>query len=133
MNRRTFLLSAPALCLLPQASQAYSAEPFSPALWKDLRETSDVIVMNYRASWSLTCQMKADILRALLSKNADYRSLTFVEVDWDTFGRSVLTDRLGVKRNSTLLVMKNGRELARLEASPEERKIRRLLDQAVAA
>lgn len=133
MKRRTFLLAAPAACLTPAMSSAYVAEPFSPALWSDLRGTSDVVIMNYRASWSLTCQMKADILSALLSRNEDYRRLTFIEVDWDTFGRSVLTDRLGVKRNSTLLVMKNGKEIARLEATPEERKIARLLDQAIAA
>jgi hypothetical protein len=81
----------------------------------------------------MTCQIKADILRALLARNPEYQRLTFIEVDWDTFGRSVLTDRLGVKRNSTLLVMKAGKELARLEAVPDERKIARLLDAAVAA
>lgn len=133
MDRRTFLLTAPAVCLAPAWAHAYSAEPFSPALWRDLRQTSDVVVLNYRASWSLTCQLKAEILQRLLSENPDYRTLTFIEVDWDTFGRSVLTGRLGVKRNSTLLVMKAGRELARLEAAPDARQIARLLDQAVAA
>lgn len=133
MHRRAFFTSAAALCLTPGLAQAYSAEPFSPALWRSMRDTSDVVVLNYRASWSLTCQMKADILRALLARHEDYQRLTFVEVDWDTFGPSVLTQRLGVKRNSTLLVMKGGREVARLEAEPQERKIRGLLDKALAA
>ena len=133
MQRRVFLSVLGASCLVPGLSRAYSAQAFSPALWRAVREDSNVVVMNYRASWSYTCQMKADILHRLLDLNADYRNLTFVEVDWDTFGRSVLTDRLGVKRNSTLLVMKGGSELARLEAEPYERKIRKLLDTALAA
>ena len=131
MLRRRFLLSAAAFSCAPVALQAYPAESFSPALWSSLSDTSDVVVLNYRASWSLTCQIKADILAKLLSENPDYERLTFIDVDWDTFGPSVLTQRLGVERRSTLLVVKGGKEVARLVNEPYERRIRALLDQAL--
>ncbi len=133
MYRRAFLQSTAAFTLTPALAQAYAAEPFSPALWRSLREGSGVVVLNYRASWSITCDLKADILAELMAQNPDYAALSFVEVDWDTFGPAQLTERLKVERNSTLLVLKGGREVARLVAEPYERSIRALLDKALAA
>jgi len=131
MHRRTFLFSAAAF--LPSMALSYPAETFSPAIWRDLRAGNQTVVLNYRASWSLTCQIKAELIADALVANPDYNRLVFIDVDWDTFGRSQLTERLKVKRRSTLLVMKNGTEIARLENEPYERKVRALLDTALAA
>ena len=132
MHRRTFLLSSVA-SLIPTVILAYPAEMFSPAVWRDLRDQGGVVILNYRASWSLTCQIKADLIAEALMENPAYGQLTFVDVDWDTFGRSQLTERLKVTRRSTLLVMKNGKEIARLENAPYARDVRGLLDIALAA
>ncbi len=131
MHRRTFLLSAAAF--LPSMALCYPAETFSPAVWRDLRATNQTIVLNYRASWSLTCQIKAELIAEALADTPAYNRLTFIDVDWDTFGRAQLTEKLKVKRRSTLLVMKNGSEIARLENEPYARKVRALLDTALAA
>lgn len=133
MYRRQFLVSAAGLACVPTFSLAYSAETFSPTLWRTLREEPRVVILNFRASWSITCQIKADILAELIASEPSYGQLVFVDVDWDTFGPSVMADRMGVKRNSTLLVMKQGKEVARLEAEPYTRKIRALLDRALDA
>ncbi|MEO9822004.1 MAG: thioredoxin family protein [Paracoccaceae bacterium] len=133
LPRRRFIMSSAAMCLIPSMGQAYSAQMFSPNLWSEMRESSDVVIMNYRASWSLTCQIKADILAELIATHPQYKRLTFVEVDWDTFGPSVLTQRLGVKRRSTLLVMKQGKEVARVVNEPFVPPIQALLDRALTA
>ena len=132
MNRRHFVVGAGAIMALPSLGQAYTGEPFSPTLWRDLRKTSETVILNYRASWSLTCQIKADIIARLLEESPAYGRLVFVDVDWDTFGPSEMTRRLGVQRRSTLVVMQGGKDRARLENQPYERKIRALLDEAVA-
>ena len=132
MHRRTLLLSA-AAAALPLRSHAYPAEVFTPALWRDLREQDRTVIFNYRAAWSLTCEIKADLIAAALAENPAYQRLGFVDIDWDTFGRSQLTERLKVKRHSTLLVMKRGKEIARLENEPYARRVRALLDTALAA
>lgn len=132
MHRRLFLLTS-AATLLPTVSLAYPAKVFSPAVWRDLREMDGVVVLNYRASWSLTCQIKADLIAEALAENPAYGQLMFVDVDWDTFGQSQLTERLKVTRRSTLLVMKNGKEIARIENAPYARDVRALLDTALAA
>lgn len=132
MHRRTFLLSASALAI-PSFGIAYPAQPFTPAIWRDLREGNQTVVLNFRAAWSLTCQIKADLIADALAGNPAYADLTFVDVDWDTFGPSQMTQRLKVERRSTLLVMKRGEEVARLVNEPQARKVRALLDAALAA
>ncbi|MEX0369676.1 MAG: thioredoxin family protein [Tateyamaria sp.] len=132
MHRRTFVLSATA-CAMPVSAFGYSAQIYTPAVWRDLRETDMTVVMNFRASWSLTCQIKADLIAEALAENPAYGSLTFLDVDWDTFGPSQMTQKLNVKRRSTLLVMKGGTEITRLVNEPYARKVRALLDQALAA
>lgn len=132
MHRRTLLLSAAATLIAPSV-HAYPAQNFSPAIWRELRATDQVVILNYRASWSLTCQIKADLIAEAIAENPAYARLTFVDVDWDTFGQAQLTERLKVKRRSTLLVVKNGKEQARLVNEPYARRVRALLDSALAA
>ncbi|MEL6564818.1 MAG: thioredoxin family protein [Pseudomonadota bacterium] len=132
MHRRTLLLTA-AAAALPLGAHAYPAELFTPALWRDLRQDDRTVIFNYRAAWSLTCQIKADLIAEALAENPAYQRLSFVDIDWDTFGQSQLTQRLKVKRRSTLLVMKQGEEIARLENEPYARRVRALLDTALAA
>ena len=134
MHRRTFLFStAAATACLPLRAHAYPAEVFTPALWRDLRDEDRTVIFNYRATWSLTCQIKAELIADALAENPAYQSLQFVDIDWDTFGPSQLTQRLKVTRRSTLLVMKRGQEIARLENEPYARRVRALLDTALAA
>ncbi|APX13250.1 thioredoxin family protein [Tateyamaria omphalii] len=133
MHRRKFILSAAALAIAGGAHAAYPAKTFTPAVWRSLRDTDKTVVMNFRATWSLTCQIKADLIADALAENPAYTDLTFLDVDWDTFGPSQMTQRLKVERRSTLLVMKNGDEVARLVNEPYARKVRALLDAALAA
>ena len=133
MHRRTLLLTAAAAAVLPATSRAYPAEAFTPALWRDLRQDDRTVIFNYRATWSLTCQIKADLIAEALAENPAYTNLTFVDVDWDTFGPSVWTERLKVKRNSTLVALKNRKEVARIVNDPFERSMRRFLDEALSA
>ena len=132
MHRRQFFLTATA-CALPLPALAYPAQVYTPAVWRDLRDTDMTVIMNFRATWSLTCQIKADLIAEALADTPAYSALTFLDVDWDTFGPSQMAQRLSVKRRSTLLVMKNGAEVARLVNEPYARRVRALLDQALAA
>jgi len=131
MHRRTFLLSTAAL--IPSIVSAYPAEDFSPAVWQNMRASDETYILNYRATWSLTCQIKAELISEALAENPHYNRLTFVDIDWDVYGTSQLTQKLDVNRRSTLLVIKRGEEVARLENEPYARKVRALLDKALAA
>lgn len=131
MHRRAFLLSACSLAA-PTLALGYPSQPYAPATWPNIRDGNDRIVLNFRANWSLTCQLKREILTELLPQNPNYAQLTFVDVDWDTFGRSVwVQQRLKVKRRSTLIAFQGKQELARIENEPYAVAMRKFLDAAI--
>ena len=136
IHRRHIVTGLTGLLALTSASavRAYPAVTYAPRLWADLRDSNEVIVVNFRASWSLTCQIKEDILRDLLAEESRFRQLTFVNVDWDTFGRSEWVQRrLKVERRSTLLAIRGSDELSRLVNAPQKPLIRGFLEQALSA
>lgn len=130
MNRRRFLAALPAT-LLAGPALAYAPLTYAPQTWPEIRDSRDRVVLNFRASWSLTCQMKRDILAKLLDEDPRYRALTFLDVDWDTFARSQWTERLKVERRSTLIALQGRDEIARIVNEPTERALRRFLDAAL--
>ena len=133
MNRRTFLMASATSLFLPISAHAYSFIPYTPAAWSGLKQSDQTVILNFRASWSLTCNQNLELIAQLLGQNSDYRNLTFVDVNWDHYGQSVMASRLKVKRHSTLIVMKMGVEVTRMVNEPYERKMRALLDAALAA
>lgn len=135
MNRRRFLAmsAATALALPGSLDAGYEPAPFSPALWQELRASPDTVILNFRASWSLTCQIKADLLADLIAEEPEFTRLRIVEVDWDTYGPSQMAQRLKVERRSTLIVMKRGEEVTRIVNEPDRRALQRLLETALQA
>ena len=133
MNRRTFLMASATSLFLPISAHAYSFIPYTPAAWDGLKQSDQTVILNFRASWSLTCNQNLELIAQLVRQNSDYRNLTFVDVNWDHYGQSVMASRLKVKRHSTLIVMKMGVEVTRMVNEPYERKMRALLDAALAA
>jgi thioredoxin 1 len=133
MNRRTFLMASATSLFLPISAHAYSFIPYTPAAWNGLKQSDQTVILNFRASWSLTCNQNLELIAQLLGQNSDYKNLTFVDVNWDHYGQSVMASRLKVKRHSTLIVMKKGVEVTRMVNEPYERKMRALLDAALAA
>lgn len=134
MQRRHFLsLGAAALVLPTSGHAAYQATEYEWGMRSALRDTGQTVIYNFRSSWSLTCQIKEDILAQLKAENPAYRRLTFIDVDFDTYGPSQWVERLKVRRRSTLVAMKNGEEIARVENEPEKQRLQRFLDTALQA
>jgi hypothetical protein len=74
------------------------------------------------------------VIDKLKAANGDYeKSVTFIDVDWDEFGRSDLVKRLKVPRRSTLIVLKGEAELGRIVAGTKEADIKSLMDVALSA
>ena len=134
MLRRHFLASGLAWGAIPAKASTYSAEIYAPTTWPEIRDGNDRVVLNFRASWSITCQIKEELISDLLMQNTDYDRLTFVDVNWDTFGQSVwVQQRLKVERRSTLIALRGTSEIARIVNQPYEHNIRAFLDTALNA
>lgn len=134
MKRREFLTFGAAMITAPAVSHAaYQAEEYEWGMRVDLRNSGRTVIYNFRSSWSLTCQIKEELLAELKSENPAYRDITFIDVDYDTYGPSQWVERLNVRRRSTLVAMKGETEIARVENQPYKLALQDLLDAALAA
>ncbi|MGB7244703.1 MAG: thioredoxin family protein [Sulfitobacter sp.] len=133
MDRRHFITCAAATVALPSTARAYEAKDFNLGMWGALQATDQTIILFFRADWSLTCQITSDLIDDLLAENPGFALPTFVDVNWDIYGPSEFAKQMQVTRRSTLIVMKNGEEQARLVNEPFEHRVRALLETALSA
>ncbi len=134
MDRRQFSMGLLAT-LSPVAAHAdYDALVYERGLLGRLRAENRPIILNYTASWSYTCDIKRERLAQLKRENAAYSArLTFVDIDWDTFGPSQMAQRMDVDRHCTLIAMKGETEICRLVAETNEGRLRAFLDKVLQA
>ena len=137
MLRRHFLqltAVAPVVGFLPGTAHAYQGLDYAPCVLGDMWKGSKPVIANYTASWSLTCQIKRQIISDLKTDTPTYcDNLVFIGIDWDTYGTSQMAERMNVERRSTLIAFQGETEVARIVAETNPAEIRAFLDTAVRA
>ena len=136
MKRRTFLATAAGAAsasALPLAARA-SMVDYTPGLINERLAAGETLFIDFYASWCGTCQAQNRVIDALWAENPAYlEEITFVRVDWDTYGRSELSMGLNIPRRSTLVAIAPDRtEIGRLIAQTGRDDIKGLMDQALA-
>lgn len=131
MHRRDFLLAAAAL--IP--ATAFAAPlAYEPGLVDRELAAGKTVFLDFKASWCSTCAAQGRVLEALKAETPAYEAaITFIDVDWDTYKRADITQRLNIPRRSTLVVLKGGEELGRIVAGTGRDEIKALLDTALNA
>lgn len=131
MDRRTFLIAS-AAATLPFAARAVT--PYTPGLVKERLAAGEVVFVDFKASWCSTCAAQDRVIKALKDENPAYEAqVTFVDVDWDEFGKGALSKELNIPRRSTLVVLKGDAELGRIVAGTSRKDIKALMDIALEA
>jgi len=135
MKRREFLALSAAMVSAPVSlSAASGALSYSPGLVSRHLAKGDTVFLDFKARWCGTCRAQEKIISELKSANPSYeKHITFIDVDWELFGKSKLVKRLNIPRRSTLVVLKENEELIRLVAETQRKKIKYLMDTALAA
>ena len=138
MKRRDFMLltaAASAATLAPQIGLAATAPlDYQPALLNERLKAGDTVFLDFKASWCTTCRAQERAINALKADNPAYdEAITFINVDWDEWGRSDLVKQLNVPRRSTLVVLRGNQELGRIVADTSKANIKALMDTALAA
>ena len=70
-------------------------------------------------------------MSALLDGSPKYQAITVMMVDWDTFKDAPITSELKIPRRSTLVMFKEGEEVARVIAQTSESAITELFDTVI--
>lgn len=133
MNRRSFLLTSAALLAVPAAVSA-APMAYKPGLVEEALAAGKTVFLDFKASWCSTCAAQERVIAKLKAANPAYEAnITFIDVDWDDYGRHAFTKGLKIPRRSTLVVLKGDAELGRIVAGTGEAEIKALMDVALGA
>ena len=131
MHRRSFLALSTASLSMPLAARAEFLD-YTPGLVQERLAAGDTVFLDFTATWCSTCRSQGRTIRALKDENPAYdQAVTFIDVDWDTYGRSDLAQSLQIPRRSTLVVLKGDQELGRIVAQTGKSEIKALMDTAL--
>ncbi|GAA3870830.1 thioredoxin family protein [Celeribacter arenosi] len=133
MNRRSFLFSSAAMSLVPLGALA-APFAYTPGIVEEALAAGKTVFLDFKASWCTTCAAQERVIAKLKQANPAYEeAITFIDVDWDEYGRSDFTKGHKIPRRSTLVVLKGDVELGRIVAGTGEAEIKALMDTALAA
>ena len=129
MNRRSFFTMATLLSLAPGLSFAQELTDYTPGLVQSELAAGKTVFVEYSAVWCSTCARQERIINALRAANPDYdTAMSFIKVDWDTYGRHDVSTSRAIPRRSTLVLLRGDEELGRIVAGTAEGQIKDLMD-----
>jgi thioredoxin 1 len=126
---KSLMAAVLSLVLSSFTSVAVAAElPFNQAKFYAARSAGRPVAVVFRADWCPTCRAQAPVLRDLAETRA-LKSLTLYVANFDT--EKALDRSLGVTQQSTIVVFKGGKEIARSTGDTQRDRLDALLTQAV--
>jgi thioredoxin 1 len=108
ISRRSILLSTMATMLAPLP--AFARSSFSDAAFKSAAKSGQPVLIEFHADWCPTCRAQEKVVNALVVDPA-YRNVIVLRVLFDS--EKDLLKRFRVRQQSTLIMFKNGEEMAR--------------------
>ena len=103
--------------------------PFSQSQFDTAVAGGKPVAVVFHADWCPTCRAQAPVLKGL-TQTPEFKSVTLYVADFDT--ESALKKSLGVTKQSTIVVFKNGREVARSTGDTQRDNLAALLRHAIA-
>lgn len=111
------------------STAAFSAgQPISAADLADIEKQGKSAVISTHAEWCSTCKAQDKVL-AVFIKDPDYKNVVFYQVDYDN--QKDLLKTLKVRTQSTIIVYKSGKEVARATGDTKEAALSKLTRQAL--
>jgi len=122
------LAAATCSLMLLLISLASAAElPFNQAQFDAARAAGKPVAVVFHADWCPTCRAQAPVLKQLMESPA-FKSVTLYVANFDT--EKSLKRSLGVTQQSTIVVFKGGKEVARSTGDTQEDSLAALLRHA---
>jgi thioredoxin 1 len=121
--------AALAYLFLALANIAYAGEvPYNKTQLDQQIAAGKPTVVYLHATWCPTCKIQQPIVDRL-SSDAEFKSLTVFEADYDT--ETALKKNLRITQQSTFVVFKGGHEVARSTGETTEPAIRKTFEAAL--
>lgn len=120
--------AAVSLFLASTLSLAAEPRPYDPSAFKAAQAAGKPILVEIHADWCTECKVQNRILNKL-SDQAPYNGVVRLRVDYDK--QKDVVKEFKARKQSTLIVFKGDKELARAVGITSEEKIRALVDKAI--
>jgi len=134
VNRRFFIASAAAALSAPKLLLAGGAGTveYTPGLIKEKLAAGETVLVDFAAQWCSTCKRQERVISELRADNPEFdKNISFVKVDWDTYGSHEVATSRKVPRRSTLILLQGEEELGRIVAGTDSDQIKQLLELAL--
>lgn len=105
-----------------------AGQPISAADLADIEKQGKSAVISTHADWCSTCKTQDKVL-AVFMKDPEYKNVVFYQVDYDN--QKDLLKTLKVRTQSTIIVYKSGKEVARATGDTKEAALSKLTRQAL--
>lgn len=122
------LIPALAALIFSMAAAGAAEVPFNQAQFDAALAAKKPVVVDFWAGWCPVCRAQKPVLSAILQA-PEMADVTMFVADFDT--EKELKKTLRVTGQSTLVVFKNGKEVARSSGQTQQEPLRALLSQAL--
>jgi thiol-disulfide isomerase/thioredoxin len=102
--------------------------PITAADLAEIEKKGKSAVISVHADWCSTCKSQDKVL-ANLMKAPEFKNVTFYQLEFDT--QKDLLKTLKVRTQSTIIVFKGGKEVARATGDTKEAALSKLAKQAI--
>lgn len=134
MQRRDFLLLSAAISLAAPMAMAATANIYSPELVASELAAGKTVVLDFTASWCISCQSQGRAIQALRDANPAYdKTITVVDLDWDTYKKTDIAKQYGVTDRGSLVFLRGDKVIAQTYSHSSKADLKALFDQAAAA
>lgn len=132
MKRRNLIAAAIATLVTPFSAFAADFVDYTPGVIESALEDGKTVFVDYSATWCSTCKRQERVINALRADDPTYdAAMTFVKVDWDTYGSHEVSVFRSIPRRSTLVLLRGDKELGRIVAGTATSQIKALMDKGL--
>jgi thioredoxin 1 len=100
-------------------------KPYSKTTFDDAIKAKQTVVVDFHASWCPTCKKQEPLLNEIVSAKG-YEKIVALKADYDA--EKDLKNSLKVSKQSTVVVFKGGKEVARQTGTTSKDELKKLID-----